>query len=85
MDEFRALILDPSTDDSTITEASFKDIESCIPDAAGEWRLSQSRLLLELLPEGMNETTKMRPARQMNASTRLELATTFFFVQEMSW
>jgi hypothetical protein len=78
MDEFRALILDPSTDDSTITEASFKDIESCIPDAAEEWRLSQSRSLLELLPEGMNETTEDATSQTNDASTRLELATTFF-------
>jgi len=55
------------------------------PDAAGEWRLSQSRLLLELLPEGMNETTEDATSQTNDASTRLELATTLFFVQEMSW
>src|ERR1700729_2886463 len=82
IDEFRALILDPSTDDSTVTEASFKDIESCIPDAAGRWRLSQSRSLLELLPERMNGIAEDATSQTDDALTRLELATTFFSCKE---
>lgn len=78
IDEFRALILDPSTDDSTITEASFKNIESCIPDAAGRLRLSQSRSLLELLPEGMNGIAEDATSQTDDALDSLELATTFF-------
>jgi hypothetical protein len=75
IDEFRALIMDPSIDDLTITETSFTSIESCIPDVAKKWRLSQDHLLLGLLPKLVN-----RPAEDHadDPSKRLELATTFF-------
>lgn len=77
-DEFRALIMDPSPDESTITEESFRAIQSCLPEAANKWRLSQDSSLLEILPD-----TEKWPAEDMSggtrdAPTRLELATTFF-------
>jgi len=78
IEEFRALIVDPSTDDSTITETNFKAISSCIPDAANEWRLSQGRSLLGMLPKAMDGTAEDATSQADGALTRLELATTLF-------